>query len=720
MAIGMEKKYSIEGLDCASCAAKVENALNAQNGVKAQLDFLNSTLTVSGAEDEKIHSTVHAAEEGLTLLPTHESDYKCADCNKKTHSHKHEHSHNSGGNDVKSQLKSETPTLLRIAAAALLMLLGFLLSGYETVSFIIFLSAFLVSGADIVWHALKNIFKGQLLDENFLMSLATVGAFAVGEAPEAAFVMIFYQVGELFQRVAVRRSKNSISSLMDLRPDSARAIRNGKAVTVSPEEVRIGEVIEINPGEKIPLDGIVKSGSSLINTAALTGESIPKSVHEGDAVLSGCINTHSVITLEVTAEYAQSTVSKILDLVQNASAQKSPTEQFITKFARYYTPAVVALAAAIAVLCPLILSQPFDKWIYRSLLFLLISCPCALVLSIPLGFFGGIGCAAKNGILVKGGNYLEALSRTEIAVFDKTGTLTNGLFRVTEVIPFGETSGSALLQALLDAEQHSSHPLAKSITEHCLSLGMTPSEVTDIEEPAGMGVICKSEESQIAAGNIKLMKELQINAENSGEATVIFAAKNGRLLGKVLFADLPKEDSAEAVKSLKNLGVKKVVMLTGDNESAARQCAEALGIDEYHAELLPADKLSIVSELKKSLSKNGKLVFVGDGINDAPVLAGADIGTAMGAIGSDAAIEAADVVLMNDEPSLLPCGISLSRRILKRIKAIIAFCLVVKFAVLFLGAVGLASMCGAMFADVGVAVIAVIAALRITKLKSDR
>ena len=580
-----------------------------------------------------------------------------------------------------------------------------------------FLSAYIIVGGDIILKAARNIFNGNIFNENFLMTIATIGAFFIGEYPEGVAVMLFYQIGELFQSYAVDKSRKSIASLMDIRPDYANVRRGDELVKVDPDEVKIGDMIVIKAGEKIPLDCRVIEGSSAVDTSALTGESVPREISAGSDVLSGCININGLIVAEVTKEFGESTVTKILDLVENAGSKKSNSEQFITKFARYYTPVVVISAAILAVVPPLLLpGARFSDWIYRALAFLVVSCPCALVVSIPLSFFGGIGGASRKGILVKGGNYLEALAGTEIVVFDKTGTLTKGIFNVQEISPV-EMSKEDLLELAACAESYSGHPISLSL-QRAYGKAVDSGRVNDVQEIPGQGVIAAVDGRKVMAGNVKLMETMNIPCPKDEQAgTVVHVAVDTQYAGHILIADEAKADAAKAIAGLKASGIKKTVMLTGDVKNAAEKTAGELGIDKVYAELLPGDKVEKLEELFREKSAKGKLAFVGDGINDAPVLARADIGIAMGGLGSDAAIEAADVVIMTDEPSKITDAINLSKRTLGIAHQNIIFALGVKVTVLILSALGLASLWGAVFADVGVTVLAVLNSLRALAIK---
>ena len=612
-----------------------------------------------------------------------------------------------------------TKRLWRIIIGAAVLATAVLLSlNNEWLQIALFIISYIIVGGDVVKRAVKNMFKGQVFDENFLMSIATIGAFFIGEYPEGVAVMLFYQVGELFQSYAVGKSRKSIASLMDIRPDYANVKKGDELVKVDPDEVQIGDIIVIKAGEKIPLDGKVIEGSSMIDTSALTGESVPREVEVGSDILSGCININGVITAEVTKEFGESTVSKILDLVENASSKKSNSEQFITKFARYYTPVVVIIAVFLAIIPPLVIDgATFSDWIYRALAFLVVSCPCALVISIPLSFFGGIGGASKKGVLVKGSNYLEALAETEIVVFDKTGTLTKGVFNVQEIHPEG-VSKEELLELTAHAESYSNHPISLSL-KRAYSKEIDNGRISDVEEISGHGVIATVDGKKVMAGNIKLMKMMDI-PYFKGEliGTIVHVAVNNKYIGYIVIADEVKEDSAQAIKELKAANIKQTVMLTGDNKSIGSKVAKELGLDKVYAELLPADKVEKLEELFSQKSKKGKLAFVGDGINDAPVLARADIGIAMGGLGSDAAIEAADVVIMTDEPSKIATTMKISKKTLKIAHQNIVFAIGIKIIVLILSAFGITTMWAAIFADVGVTIIAVLNAFRALNVKN--
>ena len=615
--------------------------------------------------------------------------------------------------------KKQKKNLYRIIAALVLVLILKLLPQFPTpVELLLYCIPYLVVGWDVLRKALLGIKNRQPFDECFLMAVATVGAFALGDYVEGCAVIIFYQIGELFQSVAVGKSRQSISSLMDIRPDYANVEdEDGKLEQVDPDDVEVGTVIVIQPGERVPIDGIIVEGTSALNTAALTGESLPRDVRSGDEVISGCVNMTGLLKVRTTKEFGESTVSKILDLVENSSMKKARTENFITRFARVYTPAVCYGALALAFVPPIVLllmGQParFGDWIYRALTFLVISCPCALVISIPLSFFGGIGGASACGILVKGSTYLEELARTGIVVFDKTGTLTQGTFKVVGIHPENGVTGDALVEAAALAESWSKHPISLSI-KNAYGKDIDPSRVTDVQELGGHGVTAKVDGKTVAAGNARLMAKLGLTVPEITEpGTIVHVAVEGRYAGCLLIADVVKPHSAAAIKGLKQAGVRKTVMLTGDAEPVAKAVSAELGLDEYHAGLLPGDKVDQIETLLAAKQPKENLAFVGDGINDAPVLSRADVGIAMGALGSDAAIEAADVVLMDDDPAKIALAMRIARRTLRIVYQNIVFALAIKFACLVLGALGLASMWTAIFADVGVMVLAVLNATR--------
>lgn len=609
--------------------------------------------------------------------------------------------------------------LIRIIISAVIYIIALLIRiDLIWLSPVLFLISFIIVGEDVVLEAMKNIVRGKVFDENFLMSIATIGAFFIGQFPEGVAVMLFYQVGELFQSYAVNKSRKSIASLMDIRPDYANVKKGDELVKVDPDEVQIGDIIVIKAGEKVPLDGTIIEGCSMVDTSALTGESVPREVEIGNEILSGCININGVITAEVTKEYGESTVSKILDLVENASSKKSNSEQFITKFARYYTPIVVIVAVILAIIPPLVIpGDTFSEWIYRALSFLVVSCPCALVISIPLSFFGGIGGASRKGILIKGSNYLEALARTEIVVFDKTGTLTKGVFNVQEIRPEG-ISKDELLELTACAESYSNHPISLSL-KRAYSKDIDNGRISNVEEISGHGVIATVDGKKVMAGNGKLMKKMNIPYfEGELVGTIIHVAVDNQYAGYIVIADEIKTDASQAIKKLKAAHIKLTVMLTGDTKAVATKVSSELGLDKVYSELLPGDKVEKLEELFLQKSDKGKLAFVGDGINDAPVLARADIGIAMGGLGSDAAIEAADIVIMTDEPSKIATAIKISQNTLRIAQQNIVFAIGIKVLVLILCAVGLATMWAAVFADVGVTVLAVLNSFRALKVKN--
>ena len=610
-------------------------------------------------------------------------------------------------------------SLIQIIISAILFAIGLLVPfSNEWITKGIYIVAYLIVGLEIVIKAIKNIFKGEVFDEHFLMAVATIGAFAIGEFPEAVAVMLFYQIGELFQDYAVDKSKESITNLMDIRPDVAVVKRNGKLETVKPETVKIGEEIVVKPGEKIPLDGTIIDGSSMLDTSALTGESVPRSAKIGEKVLSGCINQSGVLTIKVEKEFVESTVSKILDLVENASNKKSKSENFITKFAKIYTPTVVGIAVLLAIIPPFLLNWgSFSEWLERALTFLVVSCPCALVISIPLGFFGGIGGASRKGVLIKGSNYLELLSKTDIFVFDKTGTLTEGVFEVQKINPV-DISEEELLKIAAYAESYSNHPISASIKK-AYQKEINQEIIEKTEEISGKGIVSQIENKTVVIGNNKIMQEKGIEYKESNEVgTILYVAINNKFAGSIVIADKIKEDAKQTIQGLKRNTVSKTVMLTGDKKEIAEKVAKQIEIGEVYTDLLPDQKVEKVEELMKQKTEKGKLAFVGDGINDAPVLAISDIGIAMGGLGSDAAIEAADIVIMNDKPSKILEAIKISNKTMRIVKQNIIFAISVKILVLILGACGIATMWEAVFADVGVSFIAILNSLRALGRKS--
>ncbi len=612
--------------------------------------------------------------------------------------------------------KKQKRELVRILIAAVGLVGVSFLPLFPLAKTILFLAVYLFIGWDVLWKAIRNILNGQIFDENFLMAIATIGAIVLGDFTEACGVMLFYQVGELFQSYAVGRSRKSIAALMDIRPDYANILQDGKLVQVDPEEIEVGQTIVVQPGEKIPLDGIVLEGSSTLDTAALTGESVPRDVQQGSEVISGCVNLSGLLKVQVSKAFEQSTVSKILDLVENSSAKKAKAENFITRFARWYTPAVV-ISACVLALVPSLITGQWQIWLERALIFLVISCPCALVISVPLSFFGGIGAASRCGILVKGGNYLEALARTDIMVFDKTGTLTKGSFSVSHIQPQEGVSPQELLEVAALAECYSNHPISQSLRS-AWAKELDSSRVDQVKELAGYGVTASVDGCNVAVGNSKLMEQFRLSVQAPTQTgTVVHVAKEGNYLGYLIISDEVKEDAASAISSLRQAGVRKMVMLTGDTKATGEAVAKQLGLDEVHTQLLPADKVEVVETLLLQRQQGKHLAFVGDGVNDAPVLSRSDIGIAMGAMGSDAAIEAADVVLMDDSPSKISQAIQISRKTLRIVHQNIVFALGIKGLFLLMGAFGLANMWEAVFADVGVAVIAILNATRALKVE---
>ncbi len=704
--ITSRKSIYFSGLHCADCALKIENEVSRINGVKsATLDFVSQKLTIDAEDKNKLQDIMNkAAEIALGIEP----DIKIID------NVNPENTNYGNANDQDS--KKVWIERAAFGLGTILFIVAIFIALPFWIRLIFYITSYLLMGSKVVIRALKNMLKGRVFDENFLMSIATIGAFAIGEYPEGVAVMLFYQIGEFFQNTAVNRSRKSIAALMDIRPDFANLMIGDELQRVSPEQVKIGDKIIVKPSEKIPLDGVVSEGSSTLDTSALTGESIFRKVDVGDTVLSGSINKNGVLTISVTKAFGESTVSKILDLVQNASSKKAVSENFITKFARYYTPFVVFAAVALAVIPPMVIEgASFSEWINRALVFLVVSCPCALVVSIPLSFFGGIGGASKSGILVKGGNFLEALTNPDTIVFDKTGTLTKGVFNVTRITSKSFISEEDLLKFAALAESYSNHPIALSIV-NAYKKEIDKSKVSNYKEIPGKGISAKIEEKSILIGNAKLLEKENIPCEEVDTyGTVVHLAIEGNYSGYIVISDKIKPDSKKAINELKKLGVKNIVMLTGDSKSAGKKIGNELGIDEIYAELLPYEKVEKLEKLDSSRATSGKLVFVGDGINDAPVLARADVGVAMGGLGSDAAIEAADVVLMTDEPSKLVTAIKLARKTRNIVWQNIIFAMTVKGIILLLGAGGIATMWEAVFGDVGVALIAIINAMRVYK-----
>ena len=709
----LKKEFILDGLDCANCAAKIEKKIGEIAGIdSASVNFVTKTLTfqvgnqsAADALSSQVKSTVKAIEPHVAIR---EKQVQLNNNSGQGQSHDHGH-----GIDARSKAE-----IARLIVGAVLFGTAVLIQFSAKTEFILYLMSYTLVGAEVLLRAVRNLIGGQVFDENFLMAIATIGAFSIGQYPEGVAVMLFYQIGEFFQDIAVNRSRRSIAELMDIRPDYANLIVGSESKKVSPEEVRVGDLILVKPGEKFPLDGRITDGRSMVDTSALTGESMPREVEPGSSVLSGSINQNGLVTVEVTKDFGESTVAKILDLVENASSKKAPTENFITKFARYYTPAVVLIAAALAVIPPIVIpGAVFSDWLYRALVFLVISCPCALVISIPLGFFGGIGGASKRGILIKGSNYLEALNHVDMIVFDKTGTLTKGVFKVTEIHPQNGFTADELLEYAAFAESHSTHPIAVSVTrEYGKEISMN--EIENYDEIPGHGIKVTVNGHEVLAGNLRLMAKENITFTQIDPAgTAVYVAVDRNYAGYLLISDEVKADSKAAISELKKLGIRKTVMLTGDSRIIADKVAEQLGLDEHYADLLPDQKVEKLEILDRQKSKGGKLLFVGDGINDAPVLARADIGIAMGGLGSDAAIEAADVVIMTDEPSKIVSAIRIAKKTRRVVWQNIFFTMAVKLFVLALGAGGLATIWEAVFADVGVALIAVLNAMRVLNVK---
>jgi Zn2+/Cd2+-exporting ATPase len=693
-----DRSFLLKNLDCPNCAAKIEKKVSAIDGVKtASVIFVSKKLILSTdgtVEQSKIISeiekTVKSVEPDIDFVET--------------------------GKERKEDEKTEkglSGELVRLILAATVFAVGVIsafLNMPKSALIIIFAACLVISGKDVFLKAVRNITTGQVFDENLLMTIAAIGAFAIGQFEESAAVLIFYQVGEFFQNLATDNSKKSISDLMNLRPDYANLKTDSGILKVSPADVTIGDVIEILPGERMPLDGVVLEGHSLVDTSGLTGEPTPREISQGDSVTGGFVNGDGLLTVKVEKDYGESTVAKIINLVENAGSKKAKAENFITKFARIYTPTVTGAALLIAVLPPILFAQPFSTWLYRAIIFLVVSCPCALVVSVPLGFFAGIGAASHNGILVKGGNFLEKLASVDTVVFDKTGTLTKGVFEVVDTVCAEGITSKELIETAALAQIMSNHPIAKSIIK--AAGGESDRErVKDFSEIAGMGVIAVTDAGAIAAGNDKLMARENISYEKCPkEGTVVYVARDGKYLGCIIISDIIKSGAKKAIESIKSLGVKRTVMLTGDRESAAKAVAQAVGIDDVRAELMPDEK---VSEFEKAVSGTHIAAYVGDGINDAPVLARADIGIAMGGIGSDAAVEAADIVIMDDDPSRLSTAIRISSYVRMIVRQNIAFALIVKFAVLILDTMGIVNIWAAVFADTGVALLAVLNSLRI-------
>ena len=703
------KKYQLKNIDCASCAANIENGLKKLDEVRfVSVNFANSSLIVDTDNIEIVKRKIKDLEPDVELIELEKKELTPE------------------SNPSHSVWKENKSTLIRIILTILLLIIGIVFekqihnTPFRLLEFGIFITAYLLSGWKVLTSAAKNIFKGRVFDENFLMTIATLGAFAIHQMPEAVAVMWFYVVGELFQDLAVNRSRRSIKALLQIRPDYANLKINGEIKKVSPFKVEPGQVIIVKPGEKIPLDGKIIEGNSFVDTSALTGESVPRSVKINDIILAGMINKSGLLTISVTKRFGESSISRILELVENASSKKAETEKFITTFARYYTPVVVFGALLLAIIPPLFFSgQTFTDWIYRALVVLVISCPCALVISIPLGYFGGIGGASRKGILIKGSNYLDALTKVKTVVFDKTGTLTKGEFRVSEVVTQNGFNETEIIKFAAYAESHSNHPIAKSIIEaykNNLPLSeIDESLLSDIQEISGKGIKAKVGGKEIILGNDKLLHlENILHDKCDVEGTVVHLAVNSVYAGYIIISDTLKEDSQKTIQQLKEKNIN-TVMLTGDNKSVAESFAKKLGIDKFYFELMPEDKVNHIEMLIQSSAKGDKVAFVGDGINDAPVLARADVGIAMGALGSDAAVETADIVLMTDSPSKIVTAIDIAKRTRKIVWQNIGFAMGVKLFFILLGVFGIATMWEAVFGDMGVAIIAILNAMRVMK-----
>ncbi len=700
-------ELELNGLNCAGCAAKIEKLTNEIEGVSsAKLDFVTKKLKVDVINDNEKDSIKNNIMKIVNRL---EPDVEVLDINhKQVHEHNHEHNHDHGAMDKMD--------IIRIGIGLILFISPFLLKLEGSAGLIVYLLSYLIVGYDVVIRAIKNVAAGIPFDENFLMTLATIGAFIIGEYPEGVAVMLFYQVGEMFQGMAVNHSRKSISSLLDIRPDHANLIKDDEIMVVNPQDVSIGNYILIKPGEKVPLDGVVVEGESTIDTSNITGESVPRNIKVGDDIISGVVNNHGLLKVRVKKEFGESTVSKILDLVENASSKKAPTENFITKFSSVYTPIVVILALIIGILPPVLGFGALSDWAYRSFIFLVISCPCALVISIPLGFFGGIGGASKSGILVKGGNYLEALNDVDTIVFDKTGTITKGTFKVTEIYGYDDYSKEEVLELAAYGEAFSNHPIGKSIVEE-YGKDIKKEYIKDYKEISGKGIEVEINDNHITLGNKDFLMEKGIEIkEVDSIGTIVYIAKANNQIGTIIVSDELKENVIEDIEKLKKLGIKETIMLSGDNQETAEKVGKLAGLDKVYGNLLPQDKVSIFEDILSKKTK-GKVIFVGDGVNDAPVLARADIGIAMGALGSDAAIEASDIVIMTDEIGKIATGIKVAKNTKKIVTQNIILAIGIKMIVLSLGALGLATMWEAVFADVGVSIIAILNSIRALKVE---
>ena len=693
----------LDGLDCASCAIKIEDNLKDIKGIKnVQVDFVTKKLNIESSSTD--YNRI--LDEARNIIKKVEPDVKILDDSKKENSNEKEN----------ESLRNKISILV---FSSMFFAFGFFVKDNNTLKIVSYLISYIIVGHKVLISAFKNIINGQLFDENFLMSIATIGALLIGQYSEGVAVMIFYQVGEIFESLAVGKSRKSISDLMDITPEYANLKIDSIYKKVSPESLDLGSEILVKPGEKFPIDGYVLKGESRADTSALTGESVPRKIKKGDKVFAGFINQSGALSIKVTKKYKDSTVSKILEMVEDASANKAPTEQFISKFAKVYTPIVVFLALGIALIPPLLISgEVFSSWVYRALVFLVISCPCALVISIPLGFFGGIGAASKNGILIKGGNFLEALNNIDSVVFDKTGTLTEGVFKVTDVKTFNGYKEKELIKYAAYIEAYSNHPIAKSIKTY-YGKEIDFSRINSHKDISGYGIQIDMDGDKFFAGNDKLMNKENIDySKNNKLGTVIYLAKNKEFMGSILISDKVKDDSKELIKGLNSLGIKNTIMLTGDRKDVGESVGNMLGIKKVFSELLPNEKVIKFEEIEKNKTKNKKVIYIGDGINDAPVLARADVGVSMGGLGSDAAIEASDIVLMTDEPSKLLSAIKISKKTRRIVMQNIIFAFGVKLIVLLLGAFGMATMWQAVFADVGVTVIAVLNSIRVLSTKN--
>ena len=698
----------LEGLNCASCAGKIENLTNGLEGVEsANLDFVTKRLKINVEDKDDINKIVKTTKEIINKL---EPDVKIIDkSNNKMEEHSHDHGHDHG--DIHKE------DLIKIIISGILFIIPYLLKLEGNARLLVFLASYLIVGYEVIIRAIKNLVAGVPFDENFLMTLATVGAFIIKEYPEGVAVMLFYQVGELFQGLAVNHSRKSIKSLMDIRPDYANLIKDNKVLVVDPSDVHVDDYIIVKPGEKVPLDGIVVEGESTLDTSNITGESVPRTIRTGDNIFSGVVKNHGLLKIKVNKEFKESTISKILDLVENASSKKAPTENFITKFARYYTPVVVFIALGISIIPTLFFGGQLSDCAYRAFVFLVISCPCALVISIPLGFFGGIGAASKQGILIKGGNYLEALNYADTIVLDKTGTITKGTFKATEIKTYKGFSEKEVLELAAYGEAYSNHPIGKSILDS-YNKEVNKEYIKNYKEISGKGIQVYIDDKKILVGNKSLLKDNNISViEEESIGTVVYIARENEHIGTIIVSDELKDNVVEDLLKLKKMGIRETIMLSGDNSTIVEKVGDIAGIDKVYGDLLPQDKVEIFEEILKKKRKDKKVIFVGDGVNDAPALARADIGIAMGALGSDAAIEASDIVIMTDEISKISTGIKIAGKTKKIVTQNIIITLSLKLIVLTLGALGLATMWQAVFADVGVSIIAILNSIRVLKVE---